>query len=163
MKNLSIKICELCGERNAKYICQECGRAVCEQCIEPYSWLCLDCYRKTKTEEKTPSSEMETYGRSLFQIPFMKIFFLGFLLIFAGMIILMLATIFFGLKDSFGLILLIGPIPIIFGTGQISLPLIILAITLTILCIIVFILLSRRKIDFRTFPIKSSRLFEIAS
>ena len=160
MKNLSIKICELCGERNAKYICQECGRAICERCIEPYSWLCLDCYRKTKTEEL--GLEEEIYGGTLSRIPLMKIFFMGFLLIFAGMILLMLATVLFGLKDSFGLILLIGPIPIIFGTGQISLPLIILAVALTILCIIVFILLSRRKIDFRTFPIKSSRLSEIA-
>ena len=143
MKNLSIKICELCGERNAKYICQECGRAVCEQCIEPYSWLCLDCYRKTKTEEKTPSLEMETYGRSFFQIPFMKIFFLGFLLIFAGMIILMLATIFFGLKDSFGLILLIGPIPIIFGTDKETMKiLILLSITLMVMALIFILVLD---------------------
>lgn len=142
---MGVKICELCNERSAKYVCQECGRTVCERCIEPYSLLCLECYRKT---EEVPSSlEMEDYGKSFFQLPYMKIFFLGFLLIFVGMIILMLAAVLSGLKDSFGLILLIGPIPIIFGAGQFSLPLIMLAIGLTILCIIVYMLFSRRKIN----------------
>lgn len=157
---MGTRICELCGERSARYVCQECGRIVCERCMKPYSWLCLECYRKTEGDFPP---EMEDYEGTLFQLPFMKIFFLGFLLIFIGMIILIAAAVLSGLKDSFGLIFLIGPIPIIFGAGQFSLPLIILAIALTILCIIVFILLSRRKIDFRTFPIKSSRLSEIAS
>jgi uncharacterized membrane protein len=76
----------------------------------------------------------------------MKIFIIGFMLMFIGMIILFLAALLAGLKESFSFIFLIGPIPIIFGSGQYSLPLIVLATVLTIICLAAFIFLSRRRV-----------------
>jgi uncharacterized membrane protein len=76
----------------------------------------------------------------------MKIFIIGFMLMFIGMIILFLAALLAGLKESFSFIFLIGPIPIIFGSGQYSLPLIVLTTVLTIICLAAFIFLSRRRV-----------------
>ncbi|MEM2939266.1 MAG: DUF131 domain-containing protein [Candidatus Bathyarchaeia archaeon] len=140
---MGIKICELCSKRNAKYVCQECSRAICERCLEPYTWLCLECYRKIGG---TLSQEPESEEKTLFQIPFIKIFLMGFILMFIGIIVIILATLVLGLKNSFSLIFLIGPIPIIFGGGEYSIPLIILATVLTVICIIIFILYSKRGI-----------------
>lgn len=140
---MGIKICELCGKRNAKYVCQECSRVICERCLEPYTWLCLECYRKTGG---TLSQESESEEKTLLQTPFIKIFLMGFILMFIGVMVIILAALFSGLKNSFSLIFLIGPIPIIFGGGEYSTPLIILAIVLTIISIIVFIILSKRGI-----------------
>ncbi|MBS7634833.1 DUF131 domain-containing protein [Candidatus Bathyarchaeota archaeon] len=140
---MSVKICELCGKRNARYICQECGKAVCERCIEPYTWLCLECYGKTEVSARLGA---ETEGREVLQSSFIKLFIIGFMLMFIGMIILFLAALLTGLKDSLSFIFLIGPIPIILGSGQYSLLLIILATVLTIICLAAFIFVSRRRI-----------------
>jgi len=134
---MNAKICELCGKRSAKYICQECGRAICEACIEPYTWLCLDCYGKTKgyAEEKT---------QEILHIPLsIKLFLLSFILMFAGVLILVLTALLSGLTGSLGIILLLGPIPIIIGYGEHVIPLLILATVLTIICIVIFIFFSR--------------------
>lgn len=138
---LSVKVCELCGKRSARYVCQECGKAICERCIEPYEWLCLECYGKAEAPARVGAE-----GRKIHQIPFIKLFITGFMLMFIGMIILFLAALLTGLKDSFNFIFLIGPIPIILGYGQYSLLLILLATVLTIMCLAAFIFLSRRRI-----------------
>ncbi|MEM2110326.1 MAG: DUF131 domain-containing protein [Candidatus Bathyarchaeia archaeon] len=129
------KICEICGQTKAKYICQECGRDVCEICLKPDTWLCPECYRKNivitrREEENLP-----------FHLPFMKIFLLGFFLIFAGVIVLIIAASAYGLISSGFLI--IGPIPIVFGAGQNFFWLLLLGIILTILSIVFFIILRR--------------------
>lgn len=36
--------CELCGQREATWVCVRCRRYVCQQCLdEKMSWLCKDC------------------------------------------------------------------------------------------------------------------------
>jgi len=76
----------------------------------------------------------------------MKMFLLGFILMFIGVIILVLAALVSGLKESLSLIFLIGPIPIILGAGEnIILPIVFAAILITIY-IIVMVLLAKRKI-----------------
>jgi len=77
----------------------------------------------------------------------MNIFLLGLLLILAGMVILMLATVLYGLPGSLGLIVFIGPIPIVLGAGEYSFWAIILAIILTILAIAFFIILGKERIS----------------
>jgi len=77
----------------------------------------------------------------------MNVFLLGFLLIFAGMVILMIAAVLDGLPESLGLIVFIGPIPIILGAGEYSFWAIILAIILTILAIAFFIILGKERIS----------------
>lgn len=90
--------------------------------------------------------ETEVRGWNYTRIPFMKMFILGFMLMFIGAIILILAALFSGLKVSFGIIFL--PIPIIFGAGEQAVPLMIIASTLAIIIyIVIFIFLIKRKLS----------------
>jgi len=75
----------------------------------------------------------------------MKFFLVGFFLVFIGVVILMITTLIYGLPDSVGLIVFIGPIPIILGAGEYSFLTIVLAIILTILSIIFFMILRKQK------------------
>jgi len=80
---------------------------------------------------------------------FAKMFVLGFILIFVGSLILVFASLLYGLKASLGGFILIGPIPIVFGSGEYSIPLIILGLALAVICIIAFILLNRHYIKIK--------------
>ncbi|MEM1507366.1 MAG: DUF131 domain-containing protein [Candidatus Bathyarchaeia archaeon] len=139
---MNAKICEICGKRQAKYVCQECGRKVCEQCIEPYDLFCLECYRKI---EKSLRSSEKIEERMAFETLPVKVFFLGFLLIFVGMLITFLAALLSGLKNSTSLFLLIGPIPIILGAGEHAILLTIIAAIVTIMCVVIFVFLNKRR------------------
>lgn len=75
----------------------------------------------------------------------MKVFLAGFFLLFIGVVILMIATLIYGLPDSVGLIVFIGPIPIILGAGEYSFLAIMLAVVLTILSITFFMILRKQK------------------
>ena len=133
------KICEICGSNPAMYVCSECGRSACRQCFDPDSWICSDCYRKEKQEYAQRDLE-----KSLTPFPlFMKMFLAGFLLIFLGMVILMIAGLMGGISQSFGLVVFIGPIPIILGTGKYSLLAILLAVLLTIFGIVLFVIFRK--------------------
>lgn len=69
----------------------------------------------------------------------------GFILMFAGIIILIAASAFQGNMDiSGGGIVFIGPIPIIFGTGPNALLAILLASVLTIIGFLVFFWLRKK-------------------
>ena len=74
---------------------------------------------------------------------FIKIFLIGFLLAFLGMIILMVAGLMEGVSQSSGIIVFIGPIPIMLGVGKPSLLAIFLAILLTIIGIVLFFIFRR--------------------
>jgi len=73
----------------------------------------------------------------------MKVFLAGFLFIFLGTIILMVAGLMGGVSNSFGLVVFIGPIPIILGAGKYSLLAVLLAVVLTIIGIVLFLLLRK--------------------
>ena len=75
----------------------------------------------------------------------MKVSLIGFSLIFVGLVVVMIATLVHGFPSSAGLIVFIGPIPIILGTGEYSLLAIVLAIIFTILSIAFFIVLRKQK------------------
>jgi len=133
------KICEICGSNPAMYVCSECGRSICRQCFDLDSWICSDCYCKEKQEYAQRNLE-----KSFTPFPlFMKVFLAGFLLIFLGMVILMIAGLMGGISQSFGLVVFIGPIPIILGTGKYSLLAILLAVLLTIFGIVLFIIFRK--------------------
>jgi uncharacterized membrane protein len=132
-----VKACEICGKRAARYICQECGREVCQFCFEPSTWVCSDCYNRFKRETPAPESFP-------WQTPF-KAFLLGFILMFIGMIIMMIATVFFGASISAGTLIWIPPFPPIgFGVGPYAFWLILLAVALTVFVLVLFIILRRR-------------------
>ena len=137
------KICEICGSNPATYVCSECGRSVCRQCFEPSRWLCSDCYHKRELEYVQPDLEA-----SPMPFPsFMKVFLAGFLLIFIGTIILAIAGLMGGISQSFGLVVFVGPIPIILGAGKYSLLAVLAAVILTIIGIVMFLIL-RGKVRF---------------
>jgi len=87
------RICEICGVNPAMYVCSNCGRNVCSQCFEKNSWLCIECYNKRNQSFK---EEMLWTSYPLF----IKIFLIGFLLAFLGMIILMVAGLMEGVSQS---------------------------------------------------------------
>jgi len=77
----------------------------------------------------------------------MKVFLAGFLLIFLGVIILMIAGLMGGTSQSFGLVVFIGPIPIILGAGKYSLLAILLAVLLTIFGIVLFVIFRKWRLQ----------------
>jgi uncharacterized membrane protein len=73
------------------------------------------------------------------------IFFASFALVFIGMVVMMIASFSQGHgAASGGVVILIGPIPIILGSGPDSTWLIALAAIITIIALVVF-LITRRK------------------
>ncbi|MEM3578316.1 MAG: DUF131 domain-containing protein [Candidatus Bathyarchaeia archaeon] len=78
---------------------------------------------------------------------FMLLFIIGFVMIFVGVIILMVAAaVYGGGTASFGGIIFIGPIPIVFGAGPEAMLMVMVAIILAVLSIIMFFIF-RRKIE----------------
>ena len=134
---MRVKACEICGKRAARYICQECGREVCRFCFEPSTWFCLDCYNSLKREAPV----LESFP---WPTPF-KLFLLGFVLMFVGMVVMVIAAVFFGASVGAGVSIWIPPLPPIgFGVGPYAFWAILLAVALAILDLVLFITLRRR-------------------
>jgi len=136
---MQVGACEICGKRSARYVCQECGRKICEVCIEPRTWVCSDCYSRLKPRAPAPTVEAFTWST-----PF-KLFLLGFLIIFVGIIVMMIAAVFLG--ASAGAMIWILPFPpVVVGTGPhlYSIWMAILAIVVIVLGVVVFFALRKR-------------------
>ena len=131
-----VRTCKICGKRAARYICQECGREVCETCLEPHTWVCTECYKHVKL--KSPLFETDPWPTPL------KLFLLDFLLIFLGMILITLTAVLSGTSANFGAIIFIGRIPIVMSAGPNSNWMIILAVAVTIVGAILFLLLRKQ-------------------
>jgi uncharacterized membrane protein len=69
---------------------------------------------------------------------------LGIALVFVGIAVLMVASVVLGGSGSVGGIILIGPIPIVFGAGPNSVWLILISIILSVLSVTLFVFLSRQ-------------------
>jgi uncharacterized protein (TIGR00304 family) len=74
----------------------------------------------------------------------LALFMLGFFIVLLGIVILAVATLSSGGSASYGGVIFIGPIPIVFGAGPQAAWLILFAIMLAALSIIVFLLTRRR-------------------
>jgi uncharacterized membrane protein len=72
------------------------------------------------------------------------LFVLGFFIVLLGIVILAVATLSSGGSASYGGVIFIGPIPIVFGAGSQAAWLILFAIVLAALSIIVFLLTRKR-------------------
>ncbi|MCS7386104.1 MAG: B-box zinc finger protein [archaeon GB-1867-005] len=133
--------CELCGRREARYVCQECGRRVCELCIDPYTWTCIDCLEKIKPKlTRMPATQTTTPINTM-----AKIFTIGFIVIFIGMIIMMIAAILGAGQVSGGIVIFpFIPIPLIIGYGPEALSGIIIAIVLAAIMIVLILILTRK-------------------
>jgi uncharacterized membrane protein len=70
---------------------------------------------------------------------------LGFALIFIGAAILVIGAVLLGESGSVGGIILVGPIPIVFGVGPESAWLIFISLIVVVLSIVVFVLSRQRR------------------
>lgn len=90
--------------------------------------------------------ESKEYAETKWVRRFIVLFFLGFFIILAGIIITVAATLLFGEgAGSFGGFILIGPVPIVFGAGPEAIWLALFAIILGILSVILLLLLWLRR------------------
>jgi len=135
--------CEICHINDAKYVCSDCGRKVCENCFDPYSWLCIQCLEKRK-----PTKLLTTYGEerkmnSTYPI-IVKSTIIGFIMIFIGAIIIMFSSLLMGGKISTGIIIFpFIPLPLIIGTGPNSEILIVMGLLMVISIILIMIIYWR--------------------
>jgi uncharacterized membrane protein len=107
--------------------------------LEPHTWLCRECLARVRKEAPTEVGGILSPLSSS-----AKVFFIGLFLIFAGMLVLIYSLI-YGLIGSAGLVVFIGPIPIVLAAGEYSLLTIMLAVFLTIIGIAFFLILRRQE------------------
>ena len=69
---------------------------------------------------------------------------LGIVLVFVGIAVIVVVSVVLGGSGSVGGIILVGPIPIVFGAGPNGSWLIIISLILTAVSIIMFLILNRR-------------------
>lgn len=126
---MEVMVCQLCGKLvPVTCTCKQCKREVCEACFKHEVDVCSECYSRLKR------------GTPLLTFP-LKLFLLGFALIFVGMIFLIASSILYGnVQTTTGIVIFVGPIPIILGTGPHSVFAILLATILTVLGIVFFLL-----------------------
>ena len=80
------------------------------------------------------------------RIPIAGLFFLAFVMIFVGILLMSLAPILSGKSvGSVGTVILIGPIPIILGSGPLASVMVVLALVLTVVAVIVGVILQRSR------------------
>lgn len=90
------------------------------------------------------AQETAKEGISVFDRLFL-FFVLGFSLIFAGIIIVLVATLLYGGDSaSFGAFVFIGPFPIVFGVGSDPGLVIVAGLFLAVLSIVVFWVMNRK-------------------
>jgi uncharacterized membrane protein len=129
--------CEICGNQEARFVCSRCGRRVCLQDFRQGRWLCTAC-------EPSPQTEAPEF-RTMLPSGLSLIFLASFALVLIGMIVMMIASFSQGQgQGSGGAVILIGPIPIILGSGPESTWMILLAAIITAIALLAF-LLTRRK------------------
>ncbi len=138
MNNMGAPLCATCSRRVATHVCQNCGRAVCGNCIDPVRWFCTECQARL-----APSAPREYSTQSPFSMPTL-LFFVAFIVIFVGMLLMAFGSLSNLGNVSGGAVILIGPIPIILGSGPYSVALIALAAVLTIGAFVFFFILRRR-------------------
>lgn len=128
------KICEICNNRLARYICQECGRSACEFCFIPERWLCIECYRKLAYQPP-----IQPITRKI-EIGFpIKLFFIGFIIMFIGTLIIILSSLYAASTQS-GFIWIFPLPPFFFGTNSSEKWLVTIAIVSVIIFLIMFAL-----------------------
>ena len=69
---------------------------------------------------------------------------LGIALIFIGIVVLVVASVVLGGSGSVGIVIFIGPFPIVFGKGPDAAWLILIGIIISILSIVLFLTMYRR-------------------
>jgi len=133
------KICEICGQQTAKYVCSDCGKSVCENCFIPERWLCIECYRKRTEATKLIHNT----------VPY-EFFLAGFILTAIGSILLAFAPLFGASFQGGGFIWIFPFPPFFFGSGlngEIAVSALILSIAILLLAIVMILLFNKRQFN----------------
>jgi len=72
---------------------------------------------------------------------------LGIALVLIGILVLVVVSLFFSSSRSGGVVVFIGPFPIVFGSGPNSDWLILIGVILAVLSIVLFLIMKRRLFD----------------
>ena len=70
---------------------------------------------------------------------------LGIILVFVGIVVLVVVSLVFSKSSSVGVVVFIGPFPIVFGSGPNSTWLILIGIILAVLSLVLFFVMNRRR------------------
>lgn len=135
---MAAPLCQICGKRAATYVCQDCGKTVCSNCFDPAHWSCTDCQAKLR-----PSAVAEYPVASGFSLA-TWLFFIAFAIIFIGMLLMTYGSLSKVGDMTGGAIILIGPIPIILGTGPYSFTMVALAVVLMVAALVFYLVLRKR-------------------
>jgi len=137
---MQIENCDICGKLTAAlYVCRLCKRRVCEEHFKLQDGMCSLCSRRLSLTTQATEETLES------ALP-LRLFFLGFFLMFVGIVVLIVAAVLQGeMSASFASVIFIGPIPIILGAGPHALFAIVLAVVLTIVGFVVFFWLRATK------------------
>jgi len=124
--------CYICGAGEAQNICHNCGHHVCEECFESISQECILC----------KNHKYDFQGDEL-GFPH-KLFLIGLAIMSLAMLLIIFTSSSMDGQISGGTIILIGPIPIILGWGPHSYTLLALALVLTIIGVLLFLMTKKR-------------------
>ena len=72
---------------------------------------------------------------------------LGIALVFVGILVLAVASLFLGSSGSVGVVVFIGPFPIVFGSGPNVTWLILIGIIIAVVSIMLFLVMNRRRFE----------------
>ena len=129
--------CESCRAQEARYVCRACGKRICDQCFSSALWLCRICSKAVNHSADEYPSVKNTLRA--FE---MKWFGLSFAIITCGMLLIAIGSMTTG-NLSGGLVVFIGPLPIVFGQGIERSSILFLIIALAILTLSSWIFRSR--------------------
>lgn len=144
MTSVNIPKCQICGLRQAEYVCQECGILVCRFHYDPYHRVCSECLRRLLKSSGEQRGEYFEYAS--FEPLEYKLFIIGFILIIIGVLLpLLLIPLIAGgrtkVTTTGGIIIIPGiPIPLGFAWGKYGL---VIAIVLIIIGLVIFFLARR--------------------
>ncbi len=129
-----VPLCSVCGKNPASYVCRDCGRSVCSQCFDAVQWSCVECQNR---RDGNPHPWVTSSAN-----PALCLLLVAVGMIFVGIFLLMISSSLNGFSG--GGVILIGPIPILIGTGTNSTSLILIGAVVTIFALIFFGFVSRR-------------------
>lgn len=132
-------VCQVCGRLPATYVCQGCGRQTCGNCLDQFTWLCIDCRKKSEA----PSALAPVMSGSKFS--WATWLFIGALLIIIVGTVLVLLGSMSSPGGSVAFVFLLGPFPIVVGSGPEAFPLIVMAGILTAISLLSMFFLMRRR------------------
>lgn len=128
--SLRVPICEICGKKTAKFVCQRCGSLVCEDDFNQFLMLCTSCAGEGAAKVNEDIRSASDIANTFMTIGF--IWIIAMLLITIGFILMM------GVEIGEGGII-IFPFPFIIGVGPLTAIIIfVLFIIMTLIIMYIF-------------------------